>query len=170
MVIKVPGSERSVSVDLRKLDVGEDWKCENKTVLHTYHISISASTTDSRSHVFTGTWSKSITVQPPCSVSPPYGLIVGIIIPVVFFIVLVLTILKTLKWAKRKKEFFEKLGQELEERCVTVTKQESKDDYVRQNQKYQNTNFNGRNNTYFPADQKDLETLLEGESNHSGVR
>ena len=45
-------------------------------------------------------------------VSPPYGLIVGIIIPVVIFIiVLVLTILKTLKWAKRKKEFFEKLGQ-----------------------------------------------------------
>jgi len=88
---------------------------------------------------------------------------VGIIIPVVIFIiVLVLTILKTLKWAKRKKEFFEKLGQELEERCVTVTKQESKDDYVRQNQKYQNTNFNGRSNTYFPADQKDLETLLEG--------
>ena len=29
----------------------------------------------------------------------------------VFIIVLVLTILKTLKWAKRKKEFFEKLGQ-----------------------------------------------------------
>ena len=46
------------------------------------------------------------------SVSPPFGLIVGIIIPVVvFIIVLVLTILKTLKWAKRKKEFFEKLGQ-----------------------------------------------------------
>ena len=49
---------------------------------------------------------------------------------------------------------------ELEERCVTVTKQESKDDYVRQNQKYQNTNFSGRNNTYFPADQKDLEVSI----------
>ena len=112
--------------------------------------------------------------------SPPYGLIVGIIIPVVIFIiVLVLTILKTLKWAKRKKEFFEKLGQvgkvvaickikklfiifpkELEERCVTVTKQESKDDYIRQNQKYQNTNFSGRNNTYFPTDQKDMEVSI----------
>ena len=49
---------------------------------------------------------------------------------------------------------------ELEERCVTVTKQESKDDYVRQNQKYQNSNFSGRNNTYFPADQKDLEVSI----------
>ena len=41
-----------------------------------------------------------------------------------------------------------------------MTKQESKDDYVRQNQKYQNSNFSGRNNTYFPADQKDLEVSI----------
>ena len=49
---------------------------------------------------------------------------------------------------------------ELEERCVTVTKQESKEDYVRQNQKYQNTHFSGRNNSYFPADRKDLEVSV----------
>lgn len=49
-----------------------------------------------------------------------------------------------------------------------MTKQESKDDYVRQNQKYQNSNFSGRSNTYFPADQKDLETLLEGRAAMAG--
>ena len=65
---QVPGARRSVSVDLRKLDISEDWECQNKTSLNTFNISISASTTDSRSsQVFTGPSSKSITVQPPCS-------------------------------------------------------------------------------------------------------
>ena len=46
----------------------------------------------------------------------------------------------------------------MDDTYVTVTKQESKQDYVRQNQKYQTTNFNGRTencNHYFPEEQKD---------------
>ena len=54
-------------MDLRKLDVSEDWKCENKTVLNTYRISIKASTTDTLRREYTGPSSKYITVQPPCS-------------------------------------------------------------------------------------------------------
>ena len=65
--MKVSGTARSVSLDLSQLDTGEDWSCENKTVLHTYNISLSVQVTDNNSQVYTGPWSNPVTVQPPCS-------------------------------------------------------------------------------------------------------
>ena len=98
-------------MDLTKLDTSEEWNCQNKTVLHTYNVSISASVTDDNNTVYTGPWSRSISVQPPCSVDTPLALIVGIVIPVVLvIIILVLILLRTLKWAKRKKDLFTRLG------------------------------------------------------------
>ena len=99
-------------MDLTSLDPSQDWSCQNNTVLHAFNISISASVTSQENIVFTGPWSREVSVRPPCSVPTPYLLIVGIVIPVVLVvIIIVLVLLKTLKWAKRKKEFFTKLGQ-----------------------------------------------------------
>jgi len=166
MIKQISGESDRLTVDLRSLDTGEDWACENKTVLHTFNISLSVSVTDSNNIVYTGPWSKSVSVQPPCSVAPPWGTIFGIVIPVVLLLfIIVLILFKTLKWAKRKKEFFTKLGQELDDKYVTVTKQDSKHDYIKQNQAYQTTNFNGRTgnlNYHLPGEHQDLtETLLE---------
>ena len=135
--------------------------CTNNSLLPSYNVSIRARVKNRAGHQFTGPWSEGLAVEPNCSEFMQLGLLIAIIIVSVSVAgVLMGLLVYILRYWRKKKDFFEKLGQELDERVITVTKTESR----HENKHYPVTKFDRKierkNDDFSTDDNRDLMQVI----------
>eukprot|EP00090_Calanus_glacialis_P006187 TRINITY_DN14855_c0_g1_i1.p1 TRINITY_DN14855_c0_g1~~TRINITY_DN14855_c0_g1_i1.p1 ORF type:complete len:1361 (-),score=228.52 TRINITY_DN14855_c0_g1_i1:1042-5124(-) len=167
--ILVNGTMQNHTLDLSTLGSKKDWSpnCENSTNTNLFNFTIRAIVLVDGNNI-TGLWSEPITVPAYCRVPLPWlTLILVSIIATSVAIVAVIGLCRAWTWFHKKKEFFDKLGRELDDKFINASVDEVGND---KSKEYGMTNFgdkNGRKPSYSRADSKDsMETLLNNEKNH----
>lgn len=146
----VKGFAQTYTMDLSKVQEDEDWSpdCENvtaSTITNMFNFSIRAVVKNEEGEVLTGEWSKPRTVPAFCQTIQPIILIIGICIPVTLAVFIISTVVwKSYKWIQRKKEFFDKIGRELDDKFVVPSSNE-RNDVGKTPKGYDETGFIGRN-------------------------
>jgi len=168
-LIQVKGNMQNFTLDMTTLHNEKDWSpnCENSTNTNLFNFTIRAIVAVDGNSV-TGLWSNPITVPAYCKVPLPWlNIIVAVIIVTITVIVAIIGLCRAWTWFHNKKEFFDKLGRELDDKFIIPSVDEIGND---KSKEYGMTNFgdkNGRKPSYSRADSKDsMETLLNNEKNH----
>jgi len=170
-IIPVDGDKYNFTMDLTKLHSEKDWSpnCDNSTNTNLFNFTIRAIVEVDGNNI-TGPWSEPITVPAYCNVPQPWLIIILVsVVGAGVAVLLVIGFCRAWSWFNNKKEFFDKLGRELDDKFIIPSVDEDRNDKTKE---YKMTNFgdkNVRKPSYSRADSKDsMETLLNNEKRESG--
>jgi len=165
-IIGVMGAMLNYTLDLNNLHDDKDWSpdCSNSSNTNLFNFTIRAIVQVGEQNI-NGLWSKPVTVAAYCKAPLPWlKLILVSIIVTITAIVAVIGLCRAWTWFHKKKEFFDKLGRELDDKFINASVDELGNE---KSKTYGMTSFgdkNGRKPSYSRADSKDsMETLLNND-------